>query len=184
MKKILLLLTLGVVFSFTPKNETGKINWMTLEEAVEAQKENPKKIMIDAYTVWCGPCKMLDKNTFQNADVANYINEHYYAVKFNAEGNDTVMFNGQTFTNPNYNPVKSTSRNSQHQLASYFGVNAYPTILFLDEEGNFITPLPGYRSPQQLEVFLKLFKSDGHKTITTQEQFNEYLSSFKYEFKE
>ena len=42
------------------------INWVSLEEALELQKKAPKKIMIDVYTVWCGPCKMLDKNTFQN----------------------------------------------------------------------------------------------------------------------
>ena len=40
-----------------------EINWMSLEEALEAQKTSPKKIFIDAYTVWCGPCKMLDRNT-------------------------------------------------------------------------------------------------------------------------
>ena len=57
---------------------------------------NPKKIFIDAYTVWCAPCKMLDKNTFANKDVANYINKNYYAVKFNAEGNETIKFDGKT----------------------------------------------------------------------------------------
>ena len=67
-----------------------EINWMTLDEAVEAQKTTPKKIMMDAYTIWCGPCKMLDKNTFHNKDVADYVNKNYYAVKFNAEGNENV----------------------------------------------------------------------------------------------
>ena len=60
---------------------------MSLEEAVAAQAVHPKKIMMDVYTSWCGPCKMLDKNTFQNPDVVEYVNENYYAVKFNAEGN-------------------------------------------------------------------------------------------------
>ena len=78
-----------------------KINWVTLEEAVKLQKQAPKKIMMDAYTNWCGPCKMLDRNTFQNKNVADYVNEHYYAVKFNAEGNETVNFNGKEFSNPN-----------------------------------------------------------------------------------
>ena len=38
-----------------------EINWVTFEEALELQKKNPKKIMMDVYTNWCGPCKMLDK---------------------------------------------------------------------------------------------------------------------------
>ena len=41
-----------------------QIEWMSLSEALEAQKKEPKKIIMDVYTKWCGPCKLLDKNTF------------------------------------------------------------------------------------------------------------------------
>ncbi|TYA64899.1 thioredoxin family protein, partial [Seonamhaeicola marinus] len=93
------------------------------------QKKTPKKIMMDVYTNWCGPCKMLDRNTFQNQQVANYVNEHYYAVKFNAEGNDQITFDGKTFSNPNYNPANANRRNSPHELSRYFQIQAYPTIV-------------------------------------------------------
>ena len=56
---------------------------------------------MDVYTEWCGPCKMMDKNTFANRDVLNYINENFYAVKFNGEGNEKINFFDQEFTNPN-----------------------------------------------------------------------------------
>jgi thioredoxin-related protein len=158
-----------------------EIKWMTLEKAVEAQKITPKKIFIDAYTVWCGPCKMLDKNTFSNKDVANYINKHYYAVKFNAEGNEVIKFRGQTYTNPNFNP-NSSGRNSAHQLASALGINAYPTLVYMDEQANLIAPIPGYQTPKQLELYLKLFKNDDYKAIKSQEEFTEYNSNFTYEF--
>ena len=85
MKKITLSLILVIAMTFSAIAQ--QINWVTLEEAVALQKKEPKKIMMDVYTNWCGPCKMFDKNTFQNKDVADYVNEHYYAVKFNAEGN-------------------------------------------------------------------------------------------------
>ena len=62
-----------------------EVNWLTLNEAFEAQKIQPKKILIDVYTVWCGPCKLLDKNTFGHPGVAEFINDHFYPVKFNAE---------------------------------------------------------------------------------------------------
>ena len=54
------------------------INWVTMNEALELQKNAPKKIMIDMYTSWCGPCKMLDKNTFTNKDLISFVNSHYY----------------------------------------------------------------------------------------------------------
>jgi thioredoxin-related protein len=155
---------------------------MSLEEAVELQKKAPKKIMMDVYTNWCGPCKMLDRNTFHNKDVAKYVNDNYYAVKFNAEGNEIVDFDGKTFTNPNYNPALANRRNSPHELSRYFQVQAYPTIVFLDEDGKLIFPLRGYKTPTELELYLKMFKTDKHKEMDTQEKFNEYYKAFKPEF--
>ena len=63
---------------------------MSLDEALKAQKTKPKIIM-DVYTKWCGPCKFLDKKTFGNPDVARYISQNFYAVKFNAEGDENIF---------------------------------------------------------------------------------------------
>lgn len=180
MKHLKCICLLVVLISF--KGVAQEIKWMSLEEAVALQKKNPKKIMMDVYANWCGPCKMLDKNTFQNKDVANYVNKNYYAVKFNGEGNETVNFDGKTFKNPNYNPAKANTRNSAHQLASYLQISAYPTIVFFDETGNIIAPIRGYQSPPQLELYLKMFKDDVHKTIDTQEKFNAYYKAFTPQF--
>lgn len=181
MKKITLLFTLTMFMAFTGVSQT--IKWITLEEATSLQKKKPKKIMMDVYTNWCGPCKMLDKNTFHNVDVANYVNENYYAVKFNAEGNDQVKYKGTTYGNPTYKPEMANRRNGVHDLTRKFGVSAYPTIVFLDETGELIFPLRGYQNPQQLELYLKMFKNDDHKTIKTQEEFNTYYSAFVPKFK-
>ncbi|WP_411766520.1 thioredoxin family protein [Winogradskyella sp. A3E31] len=182
MKRIVLI---GIIALFTvlaiPAQE---INWVSLDEAIALQKKNPKKIMMDVYTNWCGPCKLLDKNTFHNKDVVDYVNEHYYAVKFNAEGNDVVNFDGKKFENPGYKPENANRRNSAHQFTRFLKVNAYPTIVFLDEEQKMIAPIRGYQKPKQLELYLKLFKSDEYKSMTTQEAFNTYFENFKPEFKD
>ncbi len=180
MKKLIVLL----VFSLASIGISAQeINWLTLEEAVAKQKKNPKKIIMDVYTVWCGPCKRLDRDTFGNKDVIDYVNKYYYAVKFNGEGNDVISYKGKTFKNTNYDPARAKSRNSAHDLTRYFGVRAYPTIVFIDENQEFLTPLRGYKNPQELELFLKLFKQDLHKELTTQEAFNDYYETFKPEFK-
>jgi thioredoxin-related protein len=181
MKKIILIVLFSV---FIAQNSIAQeINWVSLDEAIALQKKNPKKIIMDAYTEWCGPCKMLDRNTFSNSDVISYINENYYAVKFNAEGNETVTYQGKTFDNPNYDPAKAKRRNSSHRLASYLKVSAYPTLVFFDENGDYITPIVGYQTPQQLELYLKLFKDDHHKNMKSQEDFNDFYKAFKPEFK-
>lgn len=177
MKKIIIF----AIVLFSASVSAQEINWMSFDEAIEAQKKAPKKIFMDAYTVWCGPCKMLDKNTFQNKDVVKYVNENYYAVKFNAEGNETATLNGVTYTNPDYNP-DSKGRNSSHQLSQYFRINAYPTVLFLDENTQLISPFPGYKTPEQLEIFLKLFATDDYKSITSKEDWEAYNTNFKPTF--
>lgn len=159
-----------------------EINWITMDEAARLQKQYPKKIIIDMYTTWCGPCRMLDRNTFSNKSLAEYVNTNFYAVKFNAEGNEIVNFKGQQFSNPNYDPAKSRRRNSQHQLAQYFGVRSYPTILFLGEKGEFLAPIPGYKPPSKLEFFLKLFGQDHYKNLKSKEAFNSFRKSFKPSF--
>jgi thioredoxin-related protein len=154
------------------------VNWVSLDQALALQKSNPKPIMIDVYTSWCGPCKMLDKNTFQDPRVAKYLNENFYSVKFNAEGPDSVTYQGVTYKNPNYQP-NQPGRNGVHEFTMALGVNSYPTIFFMDNAGQPLMPLVGYRTPAQIELYLNLFASEKYREITTQEQFAEYENSFK-----
>ncbi|WP_373059682.1 thioredoxin family protein [Zunongwangia sp. H14] len=171
----LIMLSAGVL-------QAQEIKWMTMNEALKAQKKHPKKIFMDAYTTWCGPCKLLDRNTFANKDVVKYVNEHFYAVKFNAEGPEKIEYKDMTFTNPNYDASR-TGRNGTHEFASAMRISGYPTIVFFAEDGNLIAPIVGYRTPEQLEIFLKMFANDDHKKLTSQAAFSEYRENFVGEFK-
>ncbi len=186
LKILIAFLAFGTLVSFQKpaKALEKEINWLTIEEAMELQKKEPRKIIMDVYTNWCGPCKMLDKYTFHNEDVVDYVNKHYYAVKFNGEGNDSVTYKDKTFGNPNYDPAKANRRNSAHEFTRALKVRAYPTMVFFDEEANVIYPISGYLKPQQIELYLKLVKTDKHKEMDTQEKFNEYYKSFKPTFKQ
>ena len=151
MKKNLLVLFLifGTFVSFSQE-----IKWMTFNEAIAAQKKNPKPIFMDVYTDWCGPCKALDKNTFHDAAVVSFINENYYAVKFNGEGTELIKYKEFVFTNPNYNP-EARGRNSQHQFTGYLRVQGYPSMYVFDEKGEIKSPIVGYHTPEQLLPLLK-----------------------------
>jgi len=131
-------------------SQAQEIKWMTMKDAVAAQKKNKKPIFIDAYTVWCGPCKMLDKNTFSNPKVAEVINEKYNAVKFNAEGNEEIQFNGKLYTNPNYQEARKNARNTMHQFTEFLRVPGYPTMVVINSEGKIEKSIVGYNTPEDL----------------------------------
>jgi thioredoxin-related protein len=137
------------------------INWITFSEAVERCKKEPRKIIIDVFTDWCGWCKHMDATTFKNPVVTSYISQKYYAVKLNAEMHDTIVFNNTTFVNP-VNGGRGT-----HQLASALLNNklSYPTTVYLDEKMDMLSPVPGYQDAPTMEMILNYFGEESYKTI-------------------
>ena len=77
MKKLLIIACLFLALNLGAQ----EVKWLTFEEAIELNRREPRKIMIDVYTDWCSWCKVMDKNTFNQAVIANYLNKTYYQVK-------------------------------------------------------------------------------------------------------
>jgi len=176
MKSIYGALTIG--FFLLSGISIAQVNWVTIDEAQELNKKEPRKILVDVYTKWCGPCKMMVKYTFNDKWTSDYINKNYYAVKFNAEGPDPCTFKGTEFTNPTYVKDKR-GRNGTHQftqaIAPVNGRIAYPTVVFIDQELNLITPVQGFQKPAQFEPMLKFIVDDLYKTST----WEDYMKTFK-----
>ena len=155
----------------------SSIEWVSINDLEELQKKEPRKVLVDVYTKWCGPCKLMLKQTFHDPEVVNYINEHYYAVKFNAEGDEVIKFKGYEFTNDDYKPNKP-GRNSTHDftlaIAPVNGRIAYPTIVYLDEDLNIIFPLQGLMRPPQIMPLLTYINQDKFKDTKYEEFLKEY----------
>ena len=161
MKNLLLIFTIGITLSSltffgfksspTAEINTSQIKWYTLEEALAAQKKNDKKIFIDMYTDWCKWCKVMDQKTFTNKEVIQYMNENFYAVKFNAEQKEAINFKGKK-----YEFIKS-GRRGIHELAYELMEKSasYPSFILLDENLNRLGNIKGYKAPTPFLSILK-----------------------------
>lgn len=136
-------------------SDTKPVEWISIEEAEKRMAKEPRKILVDVYTDWCGWCKKMDKATFANPEVAAIISQKFYAVKFNAEGTDNIIFNNKVY--------KFDGR--VHDLAKVFlnGRMAYPTVAYLNEKLEVITPVPGYYGPDEYKKILTYFGDNIYK---------------------
>ncbi|MEA3316388.1 MAG: DUF255 domain-containing protein [Bacteroidota bacterium] len=175
MKKIILILFIVILSLNVSAQNSKEVKWYNFEDAVKLNKTEPRKIFIDVYTDWCGWCKKMEQNTFTNPEITKILNTKFYAVRFDAESNDKITFSGREFINE-----KQTGR-STHQLAIALlnGKMSYPSIAYLNEKNQLLTAIPGYQTPENLEVILNFLASDAFKT----KSFQDYKANFKSSIK-
>lgn len=149
-----------------------KVNWMTIEEAEAAVKDEPRKLIVDVYTDWCGWCKRMDQTTFSNPVIADYLNQNYYAVKLDAEQRDSIRFKDHTFK------YVAQGRRGYNELAAALlnGKMSYPNIVYMNEDLQVLQAVPGYQDAKSFEKIIKFFGGD-HFKETSWEEFQKNFES-------
>ncbi len=152
MKNVNKLFLFILIFVGTTLSSFGqeKIEWLKFEEAVAKNQENPKMILVDVYTDWCGWCKKMDKQTFTDPTVIAYVTEDFYPVKLNAEDLDRKFeFMGKEY--------------SEAQMAAAMRVRSYPNFVLIDPTLQNITQIPGYREPEDFMKALEHMAKNGFR---------------------
>jgi thioredoxin-related protein len=141
MKKAVVLVLFVFLGITSYAQEKSEIKWYSFEEVIGLTEKEPKMVFVDVYTDWCGWCKKMDKDTFTDSQVIDYINEHFYAVKMNAEDKTKkFQFRGKEYT--------------EETMARMMRVSSYPNFVIMDAAMENITQLPGYREPQPFLISL------------------------------
>jgi thioredoxin-related protein len=127
MKKILILSAFILLMGSNSFAQGGvdfsKGTWSEL--LAKAGKEN-KLIFMDAYTVWCSPCKMMTRDVFSQKETADFFNANFINVKMDMENGEGLG------------------------LREKYRVMAYPTLLFIDNTGEVVHQAVGYHSTDLL----------------------------------
>lgn len=170
---VVLLLFAFTSYSQQPKMQ-GLVSWLSFEEAEKKVKENPKPILVDVYTDWCGWCKRMMLTTYSDPQVADYINTYFYPVAFNAETKDTIRYQGTTYVNP------AATGKGTHQLAAKLSPQrlSYPTTLFMNDQFQHSTLVPGYLEAKTIAPILVFYK----EKIYTDANINDFIAYFDSTF--
>jgi len=133
--------------------------WLPFNEGMALAAKEKKQVVIDFYTSWCRWCKVMDKETFQNRDVQKYLAENFVTIRVNAESrHERIEYHGEGLT-----PV---------DLARRFGVRAFPSLAYLDTEGELVTVIPGF---MPAETFLPLLRYMHRECYRQRMTFEEFL---------
>lgn len=145
----------------TTADAQNNVKWMSWEEAMTAAETSPKKIYIDVYTDWCGYCKKMDKTTFKDPKVVDFLNDNFYPVKFNAEQKEKINFNNTEFG------YIAGGQRGVHELAYALlnGRLGYPAFVILDEEFARILISPGFKGPDAVMMEMEFAKDEKYKTM-------------------
>lgn len=125
--------------------------WKSMPEAERLARSKGKMVMIDITTNWAGWSNLMEKNTYTKKSIIRFLNENFYAVRLNAESNDTIEFNQLRYTRNSGSPYHSLA----YSLLE--GNMQFPSTVILDEEVNELLVIPGYMDARKMEVVLHYF---------------------------
>lgn len=97
----------------------------TFKEILDQAAQVDKLIFLDCYTIWCGPCKMMEKEVFALKKIGDYLNDRFVNFKMDME------------------------KDEGKELAQRYQIKAYPTFLILNSKGEELHRIVGGQKPEQ-----------------------------------
>jgi len=144
--------------TFSDGSAASAGTWLPFNEGMALAAKENKHVVIDFYTTWCHWCKVMDRETFSNPEVKKYLAENFVTIRINAEStSEKVSYKGEELT-----PVA---------LARAFGVKGFPSLAYLDREGELVTIVPGFVPAKTFLPLLRYMQNECYKQQMTFDEF-------------
>ena len=146
---VLFLLAFCVPAGLTPAHaavpkKKSQVHWMDYNTALAKAKQNPKLIFVDLFADWCVPCRIMEANVYSDPTVASVLNSRFYAVKLNAESQDTISCDGERKT-------------VQRCYFDTWELSALPAFVLVAPKGLTILTVTDSMSPEEMQSLLFKF---------------------------
>jgi thiol-disulfide isomerase/thioredoxin len=122
-----------------------KASWSDILAEAKAQD---KIVFVDAYTTWCGPCKSMAANIFPLEDVGSFYNENFINAKVDMEKGDGI------------------------DIAKKYKVNAYPTFLWINGNGELVHRAVGGRNAADFLALGEAASDPSQQLMTLEQKYN------------
>ena len=133
-------------------------SWISFNEGMEMASRTGRPVIIDFYTSWCRWCKVMDRETFSDPEVKDFLEKNFVTVRIDAENRtEQLRYRGKTYT-----PV---------QLTRKFAVRAYPSLAYLESDGSLIAVVPGFKKPDVFMPTLKYIKDGCYRNDVSLEDY-------------
>lgn len=166
MKKVLFIICVCLFTGWGIEAQNRSIEFihpdeMSWKQVLKKAKKEKKMIFMDCYTSWCGPCKRLAKEVFTRDSVADFYNQHFVCIKYDAEKDKDK---GYIPNNP-------------------FGIPAYPTLLYMDSKGNVVHCMVGAYDHLVVGEARKALGQENHlAALAARKQAGEQSNAFLREY--
>jgi thiol-disulfide isomerase/thioredoxin len=148
---------LGLLLIFTRGYaQESTVQWLSFQQLEDSLEVRPRKVFIDFYADWCAYCKKMDRVAFRDPEVVRELNSEFYAVRMDVESPDTIAFDGQLYTNPEFGKNRRPVHEIPRLLASREGIPfSLPAIVILGEDFRVENRYFEYLSPKKMRRILR-----------------------------
>jgi len=131
--------------------ESSEIHWFSYDKGIKKMKAEHKKGYIHFYTKWCTYCKIMEKKTFTNKRVIDYLNKNFVPIRINAQNKAEI------------------------DLVRKYAAYRYPGNYFINADGSGIGSRPGFIPPDLFLSILKYINTENYKKMS----FSDYMKKNK-----